>query len=79
LRIFANTHRCAMSTPPSTFALCAPWKAVPASPVQIRASQLSFRLEALEAAQEVTNELKHFEKRPSWGPARRTGSNASEH
>jgi len=48
-------------------ALCAPWKAVPASPVKVRASQLSFRLEALEAAQEVTNELKHFEKRPLMG------------
>ena len=42
-------------------------KAVSASPVQVRASQLSFRLEALEAAQEVTYELKHFEKRLPWG------------
>jgi hypothetical protein len=31
--------------------------------VKVRTSQLSLRLEALEAAQEVTNELKHFEKR----------------
>ena len=30
------------------------------SPVKIRAGQLSLRPEALEATQEVTNELKHF-------------------
>jgi len=36
-----------------------------ASPVKIRPGQLSLRPEALEAAQEVTNELKHLKKRPS--------------
>jgi hypothetical protein len=41
--------------------------------VQIRASQLSFRLEALEAAQEVTNELKHFEKRLLMGASEPCG------
>jgi hypothetical protein len=46
--------------------LCVSCKAVLASPVKVRAGQLSLRPEALEAAQEVTNGLKHFEKRPPW-------------
>jgi hypothetical protein len=61
LRRHARIHRCARSTPPSTFDLGAPWKAVPASLCKSGPAQLSLRLEALEAAQEVTNELKHFE------------------
>lgn len=46
----------------SQMLLCVSCKAVLASPVEVRAGQLSLRPEALEAAQEVTNGLKHFEK-----------------
>jgi hypothetical protein len=47
--------------------LCVPCEGVPSSPVEIRAGQLSFQPEALGAGQEVTIDLKHFEKRPHVG------------
>jgi hypothetical protein len=55
--------------------VCAlPRRTVPAG--RNPARRLSLQPEALGAAQEVTNELKHFEKRPRRGPAIRAGRSA---
>ena len=61
--------------------VCVPCEGALLSLVEIQAGKLSLQPEALGADQEVTNGLKHLEKKkgPVRGSADRAGRNASEH
>jgi hypothetical protein len=63
----------------STGLLCVPCKGTFDRLVRIQPGQLALRPEVQGAAQEVTNELKHFLKRSRRRSTDSAGRNASEH